>query len=63
MACPICLENFRNPINLKCSHTFCLSCIKKWTQNSNCENSHKCPICRKKITESFKRKYNRKKSR
>ncbi len=40
--CPICLENFRDPRMLPCSHTFCLKCIKDVAFNNN--GQFKCPL-------------------
>ena len=58
MTCPICLEDVKIPIKLDCSHTFCLSCIRKWNQKTNSENSNKCPLCRKNIIDELDTKYN-----
>ena len=44
MNCEICLEPFdhsiHKPHHLECPHTYCLSCLKKLTNN-------KCPTCNK----------------
>ncbi|XP_029317398.1 tripartite motif-containing protein 35 isoform X2 [Cottoperca gobio] len=44
LSCPICCEIFRNPVVLKCSHSFCASCLQKyWTHGAR---SRDCPLCR-----------------
>ncbi|XP_062043230.1 ret finger protein-like 4B [Lepus europaeus] len=40
--CPICLEDFLNPVSLSCGHVFCFDCIQSWTS----EREEVCPICR-----------------
>jgi SWI/SNF-related matrix-associated actin-dependent regulator of chromatin subfamily A3 len=39
--CPICLDNFKNPVITKCAHSFCTACIEKVI-----EGQKKCPMCR-----------------
>jgi hypothetical protein len=51
--CAICLERFRlqPTLTLPCKpipHTFCKTCINKWTQVSD-----SCPLCRSKIPQRF----------
>lgn len=44
LTCPICCEIFRDPVVLKCSHSFCASCLQQyWTHG----RSRNCPMCRK----------------
>lgn len=43
--CSICMENKKLNIKLKCNHTFCKPCIKKWLT----EKSNTCPTCRIEI--------------
>jgi hypothetical protein len=43
--CCICMENKKLNIKLKCNHTFCKQCIKKWLT----EKSNTCPTCRTEI--------------
>ncbi|GFR22208.1 hypothetical protein TNCT_252321 [Trichonephila clavata] len=45
--CIICTEILIKPVLLKCSHSFCRRCIRKWKMKQN-----KCPICREKIINS-----------
>lgn len=40
--CPICLENFRDPRILACSHTFCCKCIKDSAAHSH--GMFQCPL-------------------
>jgi hypothetical protein len=40
--CCICMENKKLNVQLKCNHTFCKMCIKKWLT----EKSNTCPTCR-----------------
>lgn len=42
--CPICYDQFSNPIMLSCTHVFCGTCLLKWMQNGNA-----CPECRTPI--------------
>ncbi len=43
LTCPICCEIFKDPVVLKCSHSFCAACLQQyWTQG----RSRDCPLCR-----------------
>ncbi|CAC5372816.1 TRIM2_3 [Mytilus coruscus] len=45
--CPICLERFSAPKILDCRHTFCMSCLKCYSDEIG-PKQHKlsCPLCR-----------------
>ncbi|XP_070709799.1 E3 ubiquitin-protein ligase TRIM35 [Pempheris klunzingeri] len=43
LSCPICCEIFKDPVVLKCSHSFCAPCLQQyWTHG----RSRECPLCR-----------------
>lgn len=42
--CPICYDNFQNPMMLPCTHVFCGQCIVQWMKNG-----HVCPECRQPL--------------
>ncbi|KAG7472221.1 hypothetical protein MATL_G00106560 [Megalops atlanticus] len=47
LSCSVCCEIFRDPVVLKCSHSFCRVCLQQcWKEKS----SRECPICRRKST-------------
>ena len=46
--CPICLDNFKRPYSIGCSHIFCMNCINKWLEDNNT-----CPVCRQKYVRRF----------
>ncbi|KAJ8384628.1 hypothetical protein AAFF_G00199600 [Aldrovandia affinis] len=44
LSCPVCTDIFRDPVVLKCSHSFCRACLSRhWDTNS----SRDCPVCRR----------------
>ncbi|MBN3314866.1 TRI35 protein, partial [Atractosteus spatula] len=44
-SCPVCCEIFRDPVVLKCSHSFCKACLQQfWKTKPNRE----CPVCRRR---------------
>uniref|UniRef100_A0A3Q0R0K6 Tripartite motif containing 35-14 n=1 Tax=Amphilophus citrinellus TaxID=61819 RepID=A0A3Q0R0K6_AMPCI len=44
LTCPVCCEIFRDPVVLKCSHSFCASCLQQyWNQQ---RRNRDCPLCR-----------------
>lgn len=44
ISCPICCDIFKNPVVLKCSHSFCESCLQQyWAKN---RPRRDCPMCR-----------------
>lgn len=44
-SCPICYDQYTDPIVLDCTHVFCGSCLISWMKNAEV-----CPTCRKTIT-------------
>ncbi|XP_052700834.1 tripartite motif-containing protein 45-like [Crassostrea angulata] len=53
MLCSICLEQYKRPVSLPCSHSFCLTCLSTHIITScvNCDPplGFPCPLCRKFI--------------
>ncbi|KAJ8384087.1 hypothetical protein AAFF_G00208780 [Aldrovandia affinis] len=45
LSCPVCTEIFRDPVVLKCSHSFCKACLQKYWEQ---KGSRECPVCRRK---------------
>ncbi|KAL8213086.1 UNVERIFIED_CONTAM: hypothetical protein K2H54_060682, partial [Gekko kuhli] len=44
MACPICLEYFKDPVILDCGHNFCHACLtQSWEET---DRASSCPQCR-----------------
>uniref|UniRef100_A0A0N4ZMS7 RING-type domain-containing protein n=1 Tax=Parastrongyloides trichosuri TaxID=131310 RepID=A0A0N4ZMS7_PARTI len=50
LCCPICLELYKDPRNLNCGHSLCLTCCNLLESNINKQEITKkkvaCPICR-----------------
>ncbi len=46
--CGICLEDFRTPKILPCSHTFCLRCLQRHTKQLQ-RGLFYCPTCRTEV--------------
>lgn len=44
--CGICLEEFKDPVVLPCTHLYCSGCIIKWLTKNN-RMVGKCPVCKK----------------
>ncbi|KAJ8268510.1 hypothetical protein COCON_G00136820 [Conger conger] len=45
ICCSVCFDIFKEPVLLKCSHSFCRVCLQQcWEEKS----SRECPICRRK---------------
>uniref|UniRef100_A0A7N8XNL7 Zinc-binding protein A33-like n=1 Tax=Mastacembelus armatus TaxID=205130 RepID=A0A7N8XNL7_9TELE len=48
LTCPVCCDIFMDPVLLKCSHSFCRSCLKCcWDTGLR-----QCPVCRKRASKS-----------
>ncbi|XP_020792165.2 E3 ubiquitin-protein ligase TRIM35-like [Boleophthalmus pectinirostris] len=47
--CPVCLEVYKNPVVLSCSHSFCKACLQNWwTQKVTRE----CPVCKRRSSRT-----------
>ncbi|KAK7475020.1 hypothetical protein BaRGS_00033701 [Batillaria attramentaria] len=44
--CPICQDEFKEPILLACKHIFCENCVSLWF-----DREKTCPMCRAQITD------------
>ncbi|GAB1599084.1 RING finger and transmembrane domain-containing protein 2-like [Argonauta hians] len=47
-SCPICHDDFANPIKLTCQHIFCEDCVSLWF-----DREQTCPMCRTRISDSI----------
>ncbi|KAJ8284622.1 hypothetical protein COCON_G00034720 [Conger conger] len=45
LCCSVCCDIFKEPVILKCSHSFCRVCVQQYWKE---KNSRECPICRGK---------------
>ncbi|KAL7867596.1 hypothetical protein SRHO_G00089800 [Serrasalmus rhombeus] len=45
--CPICCEVFKDPVALKCSHSFCEECLQQYW---SIQEVLLCPVCRKECS-------------
>ncbi|MEQ2186672.1 hypothetical protein GOODEAATRI_031057, partial [Goodea atripinnis] len=48
LSCPICCEIFKQPVVLKCSHSFCRVCLQQFWSKKKAKRE--CPICRRKCS-------------
>uniref|UniRef100_A0A3Q2PJ88 Tripartite motif-containing protein 35 n=1 Tax=Fundulus heteroclitus TaxID=8078 RepID=A0A3Q2PJ88_FUNHE len=48
LSCPICCEIFKEPVVLKCSHSFCRACLQQFWNKKKARRE--CPICRRKCS-------------
>ncbi|XP_047213034.1 E3 ubiquitin-protein ligase TRIM39-like [Girardinichthys multiradiatus] len=48
LSCPICCEIFKEPVVLKCSHSFCRVCLQQFWSKKKAKRE--CPICRRKCS-------------
>ncbi|XP_017297089.1 tripartite motif-containing protein 35-like [Kryptolebias marmoratus] len=46
--CPICMETYRDPVILPCSHSFCRVCLQNWWME---KNIRECPLCKEVSSE------------
>nr|XP_061807822.1 E3 ubiquitin-protein ligase TRIM35-like [Nerophis lumbriciformis] len=42
LECPTCLDIFKDPVMLPCSHSFCRACLQQWKD----KRERSCPLCR-----------------
>ncbi|XP_057705198.1 E3 ubiquitin-protein ligase TRIM39-like [Corythoichthys intestinalis] len=42
LQCPTCLDVFKDPVILPCSHSFCRACLQQWKD----KGERSCPLCR-----------------
>ncbi|XP_013387855.1 RING finger and transmembrane domain-containing protein 2-like [Lingula anatina] len=46
-ACPICQDDYRDPVMLACKHIFCEDCVSMWF-----DRERTCPMCRANIVDN-----------
>ncbi|XP_068578126.1 E3 ubiquitin-protein ligase TRIM35-like [Cebidichthys violaceus] len=49
LCCPVCIEIFKDPVVLSCSHSFCKDCLKNWWTEKQIQE---CPCCKRKSSKS-----------
>ncbi|XP_035260188.1 zinc-binding protein A33-like [Anguilla anguilla] len=47
LCCSVCCDIFKEPVVLKCSHSFCRECVQHYWEE---KRSRECPICRTKAS-------------
>lgn len=48
LSCPVCFDIFRDPVVLKCSHSFCRDCLQQFWNKKKARRE--CPVCRRKCS-------------
>ncbi|XP_063069957.1 zinc-binding protein A33-like isoform X2 [Engraulis encrasicolus] len=48
-SCPYCLDVFKDPVIMECSHSVCKACAEKYWETQGCQE---CPVCRKRFSNS-----------
>ncbi|XP_034046797.1 tripartite motif-containing protein 35 [Thalassophryne amazonica] len=48
LSCPVCCEIFKDPVVLKCSHSFCRTCLQQFWNKKKARRE--CPTCRRKCS-------------
>ncbi|XP_063324370.1 nuclear factor 7, brain-like [Pelmatolapia mariae] len=48
LCCTVCMEVFRDPVILSCSHSFCKDCLKRWWKE---RPTHECPLCKRRSSK------------
>ncbi|XP_074513619.1 nuclear factor 7, brain-like [Sebastes fasciatus] len=46
--CPVCQDIFKDPVLLRCSHSFCKVCVQTWWRT---QQRRECPVCRVSSTK------------
>nr|DBA27673.1 TPA: hypothetical protein GDO54_008141 [Pyxicephalus adspersus] len=49
--CCICLNIYRDPVSLRCGHSFCRVCITSFLESQKTSGVYKCPRCKKQFEE------------
>uniref|UniRef100_A0A8C7HDS3 Nuclear factor 7, brain-like n=1 Tax=Oncorhynchus kisutch TaxID=8019 RepID=A0A8C7HDS3_ONCKI len=47
-SCTVCLDIFKDPVMLSCSHSFCQACLKECWKD---KESRECPVCRRRSSK------------
>lgn len=50
IVCPICQNDFQDPVFIECHHSFCRPCISALIHNNATNNTFLCPVCRESNT-------------
>ncbi|XP_072562743.1 E3 ubiquitin-protein ligase TRIM39-like [Paramormyrops kingsleyae] len=49
LCCSVCSDFYKDPVVLKCSHSFCRTCLQKFWE---VKSSRECPICRSRSSDA-----------
>ena len=47
--CVICADSYKDPRQLPCLHTFCLTCLQSWGRDTPPADTLTCPVCRRQF--------------
>lgn len=47
--CPVCLTEFRYPVETNCGHMFCAQCLISYWRHGNWLGAIRCPVCRQSV--------------
>ncbi|XP_032425033.1 nuclear factor 7, ovary-like [Xiphophorus hellerii] len=50
LCCPVCLEIFKDPVLLSCSHSFCKECLQRYWRE---KPGRECPVCKKRSSKGL----------